>query len=173
MASNKDKELQPEEDKSPRKKALCGSGGKPKKESRSPKIVPMSLEEKFEHWLERAQEDLRSAETLIRGGHFVLVAFMCQQAIEKFAKGLYILYVDDNIPYIHDINTIFNKFKDKLSAEMLQNKLDFFDDLTSYYMNNRYPDYKKRMYELTSKTKAKEILSETKDTFAWLLTLKP
>jgi predicted nucleotidyltransferase len=36
---------------------------------------------------------------------------MCQQAVEKLAKGLYILYLDDNIPRTHDIRKIVRRYE--------------------------------------------------------------
>ncbi|MDR0498299.1 MAG: HEPN domain-containing protein [Holophagales bacterium] len=65
--------------------------------------MAMSSQEKFEYWLDVAQYDLRVAETMLNGGLWLYVAFMCQQAVEKLAKGLYVLYLDDNIPKTHSI----------------------------------------------------------------------
>jgi len=59
--------------------------------------------------------------------------------IEKLVKGLYTLYTDDNFPRIHNIKSIIERFEDKLPVVIPDEKLDFFDTLSAYYLNNRYP----------------------------------
>jgi HEPN domain-containing protein len=135
--------------------------------------MAMSSEEKFEYWLDAAQYDLRTANTMLNDSLWLYVAFMCQQAIEKLVKGLYLLYLDDNIPRTHNIGKIVIPFKNKLPVEMPPETLDFFATLSVCYLNNRYPDYKNKMAVQIKETEAKAILSQTKEVFAWLLTLKP
>jgi HEPN domain-containing protein len=74
----------------------------------------MDSQEKFEHWLDIAQYDLETACAMFTSGRWLYVVFMCQQAIEKLCKGLYLLYIDDNTPRIHDINDVLDSFADKL-----------------------------------------------------------
>ncbi|MDR2542844.1 MAG: HEPN domain-containing protein [Treponema sp.] len=58
----------------------------------------MDLQEKFEYWLEIAKYDLETAEFMFTTGRWIYVVFMCQQSIEKLSKGLYLLFIDDNVP---------------------------------------------------------------------------
>ena len=51
--------------------------------------------------------------------------------------------------------------------------MDFFDDLTAYYLSNRYPDYISKLSVQIDETEAAEILGKAKEVFKWLLTLKP
>ena len=76
----------------------------------------MTSEEKYAYWLDLAQYGLESADAMFATGRWYYVIFMCQQAIEKLVKGLYILYIDDNVPRIHDISEIFKRFEDKLNG---------------------------------------------------------
>jgi HEPN domain-containing protein len=145
---------------------------KTKKKASTPKIKPMTSEEKFGYWLDVAQYDLESAKDNLSAKRFLWSVFMCQQAIEKLAKGLYTLYVSDNTPYTHNINLIFDHFRDKLPAA-LQDRYDFFEYLTSCYINNRYPSFKETLSKRIDEPKAKETVSQTDEAFAWLLTLKP
>ena len=46
----------------------------------------MDNQEKFEHWLNKAKEELNVAKTLFDNGHWLYVAFMCQQSIENLLK---------------------------------------------------------------------------------------
>jgi HEPN domain-containing protein len=173
MASRKDKELQAGKGDSLCKKAVQASEKKTQKKARIPKVLPMTLDEKFEQWLDVAQYDLKVAKSMLKAGHWLYVAFMCQQAIEKLAKGLYTLYLDENPPHTHNINLIFVPFRGRLPVKELQSKEDFFADLSSYYLNNRYPKAKETLSKRISKAEAAEIYSQAKETFEWLLTLKP
>jgi len=133
----------------------------------------MSSQDKFDYWLDVAQYDLQTAEAMLTAGRWVYVAFMCQQAVEKLVKGLYLLYLDDDIPRIHNIGKIVVCFEDKLTAKISLEILDFFATLSMYYLNNRYPDYKNKLIYQIKEPEAKAIYSKTKEVFAWLLTLKP
>ena len=133
----------------------------------------MDTQEKYEYWLDIAEYDLETANAMFATGRWLYVAFMCQQAIEKLVKGLYLLYIDDNVPRLHNINFIFEYFEDKLPYALSEEKHNFFDRLSKYYINNRYPEYIRKLSLEISEADAKEILSQTKEEFAWLLTLHP
>ena len=133
----------------------------------------MKAQEKFEYWLDIAQYDLVTADTMLSGGRWLYVVFMCQQAVEKLTKGLYTLYIDDNVPRIHNIKTIIENFEDKLPVGISEEKYNFFDTLSAHYLNNRYPDFLGKLSSQIGETEAKTILSQTKEVFKWLLTLKP
>jgi HEPN domain-containing protein len=123
--------------------------------------------------LEHAQYDLDSADAMFSSKRWMYVAYMCQQAIEKLVKGLFGLYSNfDSIPKTHRITHIAEAFEDKLPQPINQEKYEFFDLLSSYYLNNRYPDYTETLFKQTDQRKAKEILDRTKEVFTWLLTLK-
>ena len=133
----------------------------------------MTIQQKYEHWLDIAQYDLETAKSMLSSGRWLYVVFMCQQAVEKLSKGLYTLYVDDNIPRIHNIKTIIEYFDHKLPIAISDEKFDFFDALSSYYLNNRYPDFISKLSSQIKEAEATKILSQTEEVFSWLLTLKP
>lgn len=133
----------------------------------------MTNEEKYNYWIEIAQYDLDSAQAMFSSGRWFYVVFMCQQAIEKLCKGLYTLYLDDNIPRIHNIKTVVSRFKDKLSINISEDMLSFFDILSAQYITNRYPDFENKPLRQTNAAEAGQILEKTREVFSWLLTLKP
>jgi HEPN domain-containing protein len=132
----------------------------------------LSKQEKFEYWLDCAQYDLDSADILFKGSRWLSTAFSCQQAIEKLIKGLYILYIDDNVPLLHNIKELISRFEDQLSESVSENYSSFFSELSNYYIKTRYTSYKKKMSTQLNSEKTEEILNKTKEVFAWLLTLK-
>ena len=134
----------------------------------------MTEHEKFEYWLEYAKADLDTAEFMVESKRWLYVTFMCQQAIEKLVKGLYGLYLSfDDIPHVHNITRLVNDFADKLPHSISRDKLDFFNLLSGYYSNNRYPEYVQQLKERMVEGNSREVFSKTKEVFAWLLTLMP
>ena len=133
----------------------------------------MTKEEKYSYWLELAQYDLDTAVSMFSTRRWFYVVFMCQQAIEKCCKGLYTLYIDDNVPKIHNIKTIVSRFKDKLPGIISEEMLSFFDILSAQYITYRYPDFENKPDRCTGENEAGHILEKTKEVFSWLLTLKP
>jgi len=133
----------------------------------------MTTEEKYAYWLELARYDLDTAVAMFSTGRWFYVVFMCQQAVEKYCKGLYTLYIDDNVPKIHNIKTIVSRFKDKLPVAVSEDTLSFFDSLSARYITYRYPDFERNSDRQISEPEAKRILEKTREVFSWLLTLKP
>ena len=134
----------------------------------------MNDQEKFEYWLTHAQEDLQTAKAMFHAKRWMYVMFCCQQAVEKLVKGLYGLYLNfNNIPRVHNVSRLINDFTEKMPQPVTQDQFDFFDILTRYYLNNRYPDYVEDLLTQTKEDNAREVLVKTKEIFAWLQTLKP
>ena len=129
--------------------------------------------EKFEYWHDVAQYDLETAQAMFTAGRWLYVVFLCQQAIEKLCKGLYLLLINDDIPRIHDINSLVTKFADRLPQPIDEDKRFLFAKLSAFYLNNRYPEYKERLSTSLSREEAQIILDRSKEVFKWLLTLKP
>ena len=133
----------------------------------------MDSSEKFEYWRDIAQYDLKTAQAMYKTGRWLYVVFMCEQAIEKLCKGLYLLFINDNIPQIHDINSLVTKFADKLPEPIDDEKRLLFARLSAFYLKNRYPEYKERLSMSLDKKEAGNILKKSREVFKWLLTLKP
>jgi HEPN domain-containing protein len=133
----------------------------------------LTIGEKYQYWLSYAKNDMDTAEAMFSAGRWLYVLVTCQQALEKMAKGLYLLYVDDNIPRIHDINAIITRFEDKLPEPAGDARSDLFENLSKYYLRSRYPDYANDLSAVVSQETAKDILDKTKEAYQWLLTMKP
>lgn len=132
----------------------------------------MDVEEKYGYWLDAAEYDLASAQAMFDAGQYAYVAFMCQQSLEKIAKGLYNYYIDDNVPRVHNINFILGKVLDVLGESGDKERLYLFDRLAAYYLQGRYPSFKEKVSLLLSKDQAKELLNESREAFIWLRSLK-
>ena len=137
----------------------------------------MNNEEKYDYWEDIAIYDLETAEAMLLSGRYLYVVFMCQQAVEKLVKGIFILYKDEEPPRIHNIWNIFDRIfdidkfeeKEKNDAEKY---FSFFDELLAYYISERYPSYKHKLSQSITKEKATEVLIKTKEVFSWLKSLR-
>lgn len=133
----------------------------------------MDAQEKYEYWLDIAQYDLDTAEAMLNGGRWLYVVFMCQQAVEKLVKGLYVLYVDDSVPKTHNIRVLIEKFENLLPEMVTDEHYNLFEALTIHYLNGRYADYKQKLSARLNEQVATDLLKRTQEVFVWLLTLKP
>jgi HEPN domain-containing protein len=135
--------------------------------------LTMDAQEKYDYWLDIAQYDIETASAMFGSRRWLYVVFMCEQAVEKLVKGLYTLYVDDNVPRTHNISSLVRAFEDKLPEPVSLDTFILFEDLRSFYLNGRYADFKQKLSSSTDEATAANYLKQTKEVFAWLLTQKP
>ena len=133
----------------------------------------MTNEEKFGYWFETAEYDLETASAMLNSGRWLYVVFMCQQAVEKLVKGLYVLYIEDEMPRTHNIRFLIGKFETLLSEKISNEHTELFEDLSAFYINGRYTDYKYKLSERLNEMEAKCYYKKSKEAFAWLLKMKP
>ncbi len=136
----------------------------------------MNNEEKFNYWEDIAMYDLETAEAMLISGRYLYVVFMCQQAVEKLVKGLFVLYKGEEPPRIHNIWNIFDRIFDidkfgENEKQIAEGYFSFFDELLAYYISERYPSYKQKLSQSITKEKATEVLISTKEVFSWLKSL--
>ena len=58
----------------------------------------MNKQEKCGYWLMLSDYDLGTIETLIKGERWVYVAYLCQQAVERQLKGMYVYFMEAEPP---------------------------------------------------------------------------
>lgn len=137
----------------------------------------MNNNEKYEYWEDIAIYDLDTAEAMLNSGRYLYVVFMCQQAVEKLVKGLYVFNKGEEPPRIHNIWNIFDRVYDldsldKKYSVKAEEYFSFFDELLAYYISERYPSYKEKLSKSIGKEKACEVLDKSKEVFLWLKSLK-
>jgi HEPN domain-containing protein len=117
-------------------------------------------------WLEISDYDFKTARAMFKSRRYLYVAFMCQQAVEKAIKALIVLNQDDYPPKIHKLETL--ALKANLSDELSDEQKDLLSELSFFYLNNRYPDFKTELNKLINKKKAQEILNKTESMLKWM-----
>jgi HEPN domain-containing protein len=126
----------------------------------------MTTEEKINHWRELSNEDLKVAEDLLSLKHFLYVAFMCHQSIEKIMKAYYVKLNEDTPPFIHDLFLISSRggFYDVFSEE----QKNFIHQLSPLNIRTRYPEYRDLIYRQLTQHVCKQILEQTTQLHQWI-----
>jgi len=86
-------------------------------------------------WWLQAEDDFDAAEYNYKGGKFFLAAFMCQQAVEKALKALFLQEKKGLLPQSHSLIHLAREsgvVPDKFSS--------FLRELTPKFIDTRYPD---------------------------------
>ena len=99
----------------------------------------MTAEEKYAIWLQYAQDDLDTADAMYAGGRWFYTAYFSQQALEKHCKGLYNIYIGDDVQHIHNIPRLLTTIGKNLSIPIPEEVLKLADMLSDLYLYNRYP----------------------------------
>ena len=138
--------------------------------------------EKYSYWEEYAQYDLDTANVMFDTGRYLYSVFMCQQAIEKIVKGIYVLYTGEEPVKTHNIALIFNNLCDREDFRRLVTDKDFdrrrgeytpiFVRLLAFYISARYPTYKEKLTSTLTKAETEEIMIKAKEAFLWVQSLK-
>ncbi len=127
----------------------------------------MDKSRKIEYWLDIAQYDMDTARTMHENGRYLYSVFMCQQATEKILKAIHIQKFNQEAPMTHNIIYLASL----LELELLPAQSETTSTLTTYYIEGRYPSYKKKLSALVDSEKSHALLKQTEDLFQWLKSL--
>ena len=128
----------------------------------------MDNKEKYAHWLKAAENDINTADFMFDSGRYSYVAFMCEQALEKLAKGIYVYNFDKEAPFTHNINIILSAVENISVSEEYKKYEPIFSKLTSFYILGRYDIYKEEAAKSLDKENSQILLNQSKEAFLWL-----
>lgn len=98
----------------------------------------MGESKNYKDWFEFADMDLSSAKFLFDKMYkkpYEIICYHCQQAAEKFIKGV-MLYFGDDIIKTHDLPKLRNKLKGKVDTNEIAIECEM---LTPFAVLSRYP----------------------------------
>ena len=123
-------------------------------------------EDKVKYWIDLSDEDLNAGRTLLQGGHFLYVAFMCHQAIEKILKGGYVKLKMDTPPYTYKLSYLAQQSGIfELLSEEQKNYIREIDPLN---IEARYPEYKTEISKSLTHSKCVDLLEQSKNLQQWI-----
>jgi len=120
------------------------------------------MKKQVEDWILLADSDLRAAEIIIKDEHPLtnIVAFHCQQAIEKYLKAF---LIDKNVPLIkiHDLIKLNGMINEIGNLNIDEKKLLIINEV---YTESRYPGELGLLPDgLPTNKEAKEFLEYAKE----------
>ncbi|MBI5399900.1 HEPN domain-containing protein [Candidatus Saganbacteria bacterium] len=124
----------------------------------------METKEKVQFWMENAEYDLQTAEVMHSSARYAYTAFMCQQTLEKILKAIYLKNNNAEAPRSHNLSYLLGMCN--INAQ--ENDVNLLAELSTYYLEGRYPTYKEKISKLINKDKSQNLLNQTKELFKWL-----
>lgn len=122
----------------------------------------MTKQDYINYWLSTSKEDLETAKSLFDSGQFVWSLFIAHLALEKLFKAFWVRNNESNFPpKTHDLNKIVNGTDLEFSDE----EKEFFADVTSFNLEVRYPDYKRKFNKICTKEFANKYLLKIRNLF--------
>lgn len=122
--------------------------------------------DKVAYWLDIADYDMETAETLYNGGRWLYVAFMCHQVIEKTLKAYWCGTQSVEPPYTHNLTRLSEGCG--LDSEMNEVQLDIIETLIPMNIQARYPEYKDQLARMLTQENCRKIIDETKALQQWI-----
>jgi len=128
----------------------------------------MKLEEHIKHWMEGAEHDLETAESLFASEKYDWCLFIGHLVLEKALKALYVRDNENKLPpKTHNLIRLAEKTTISLTAE----RKVFLDQVNDFNLEVRYPEFKKEFYRICTKEFTESNFLKIKETFQWLKSL--
>jgi HEPN domain-containing protein len=122
----------------------------------------MTKQDYINYWLSTAKEDLETAAALFDSGKYVWSLFIAHLALEKLFKAFWVRNNESNFPpKTHDLNKVVNGTGLVFSDE----EKEFFTDVTSFNLEVRYPDYKRKFNKICTKEFTNKYLLKIRNLF--------
>jgi len=125
----------------------------------------MQKEELIRYWVDASNIDYRAMNNLYTSKDYVWALFLGHLIIEKLLKGFAAKNEITSVIKIHDLN----KLAKIAELEIDEPMKDFFDILTSFNIETRYPDYKKEFYKKCTAEFSSIYITKIKELRLWLL----
>lgn len=121
----------------------------------------INVQKQIDYWINGAEDDLITADLLLKEKRILHGLFFCHLVIEKAIKAHYVKVNEEIAPRSHNLIYLTEKAKLDLEDEVQI----FLGLLMKYQLQGRYPDYNPILPDFK---KVNEYLVKTKDLFRWL-----
>ena len=126
--------------------------------------MEFDVEKTVKYWLEGAEYDLQTTESLFRAKRYPYALFFGHLSIEKLLKALVVKHKREHSPYTHSLSILASILSFEVPQD-IRTKLDIFME---YHFEARYPEEQKEFYKKCTKRYTEEGLKEIKEVFEWL-----
>jgi HEPN domain-containing protein len=120
----------------------------------------MTKEQYIGYWIETAQNDWVTVETLFETKRHLHCLFWAHLTLEKLAKALWVKNHQENIPpKVHNIVWLLEESQ----VEILPENIVFLEVFNRFQLSSRYPDYLRKMDKLCTQDFVIEQLQKVKE----------
>ena len=125
----------------------------------------MDIREHIDYWLDSAEHDFESAESLLSAGKYDWCLFISHIVLEKTLKALYVSVNDNQFPpKIHNLVRLAELSGLDISDEIM----DYLDRVNDFNIDARYPDYKFSFYTTCTREFALENFKRINELRIWI-----
>lgn len=120
------------------------------------------MKEETRLWLKQAEDNFKTAKTMLKSYRYGYTCFCSQQALEKILKAAIIELTDKRPAKTHDLI----KLLEDSTLELPQKWQEVLEEMGRHYFRVRYPDMHKGFY--TTPKIAKETLTTMEEIYQWI-----
>ena len=125
----------------------------------------MTKEEHIKYWINSAEHDLETSNTLYEAGKYDWALFIGHLVLEKLLKAFYVKNNDNKIPpKLHNLVRLAEESR----LEFNEDKKIILDKISDFNIEVRYPEYKNEFYKTCTKEFAEENINQIKMLYQWL-----
>ena len=125
----------------------------------------MNKEEHIKYWINSAEHDLETSNTLYEAGKYDWALFIGHLVLEKLLKAVYVKNNDNKIPpKLHNLVRLAEESR----LELNEDKKIILDKISDFNIEVRYPEYKNEFYKTCTKEFAEENINQIRMLYQWL-----
>lgn len=125
----------------------------------------MTKEEHINYWLESAEHDLETSDTLFVAEKYDWSLFIGHLVLEKLLKAIYVKNNENKIPpKLHNLV----RLAELSLIEIDEERKILLDKVNDFNLEVRYPEYKNELYKTCTMEFAEENRNHIKELYQWL-----
>ena len=102
------------------------------------------VKELVRYWVKTAAHDFGTMQSLFRSKRYSDCLFFGHITLEEILKALVVREIKEQVQFTHDLLVLYKKIK---NVELTEAEIDLLDEVNSFNIRARYPDYKLRFYK--------------------------
>lgn len=124
------------------------------------------MKEQAKYWVSESEEDILTAQVLLKSGRLLESAFFSHLALEKILKAFIAERNDEIPPKSH--NLLLLAKKSGLNKELDEDTIDLIAEVQPFNIEGRYPETREKLLKSTHPDRFKNIVERTEGKVKWL-----
>ena len=121
------------------------------------------MRKEIENWFHQSNDDFDGAKYNFDGKKYYIAAFLCQQAVEKALKALFLYEKKGEIPQSHSLIYLAT------NTSIPKSFYSFLKELTPKFVDTRYPDASVDLpSQIYDEENTKRIVEKSEEVLKWI-----